>query len=80
MITVTMFVDSHLFGLLKGDFMKRIAEHSVEIQANINDIFAYMSNMEHFGEWFPGVISICSEDPFYGNLSSSLARRLENGE
>lgn len=40
--------------------MRDIAEHSVEIHADLTDIFAYMSNMEHFGEWFPGVIAIRS--------------------
>lgn len=42
--------------------MHLLAEKTVHIQQNVLDVFAYVSNMENFGEWFPGVISIASSN------------------
>lgn len=38
--------------------MNTIAEHSVEINNNIEAVFSYVSDMENFGEWFPEVVKI----------------------
>lgn len=40
--------------------MHLLAEKSVHILRNKLDVFAYLSNLENFGQWFPGVISIKS--------------------
>jgi hypothetical protein len=42
--------------------MHLLAEKTVHIQQNALDVFAYVSNMENFGDWFPGVISIESSN------------------
>jgi hypothetical protein len=42
--------------------MHLLVEKTVHIQQNALDVFAYVSNMENFGEWFPGVISIKSSN------------------
>ncbi len=42
--------------------MSVIAENSVEINSNINNIYAYISNMENYAKWFPDVIAIKSEN------------------
>ena len=42
--------------------MQLLAEESVRIQRSVLDVFTYVSNMERFGEWFPGVIAIASSN------------------
>ena len=42
--------------------MNLISDVKVSINRTNADIFDYVSNMEKFGEWFPGVISITSDD------------------
>ncbi len=42
--------------------MHLLAEKTVHIQRPLVAVFAYVSNMEKFGEWFPGVISIASSN------------------
>lgn len=38
--------------------MHLLAEKTVYLHRPAREVFAYVSNMEKFGEWFPGVISI----------------------
>jgi carbon monoxide dehydrogenase subunit G len=40
--------------------MHLLTEKSAHIQRPALAVFGYVSNMEKFGEWFPGVISIAS--------------------
>lgn len=40
--------------------MIELATASVTIAAPINIVFKYLSNMENYGQWFPGVISMNS--------------------
>lgn len=42
--------------------MRLLVENVVTIGRSVDDVFAYVCNMERFGEWFPGVISITSLD------------------
>lgn len=38
--------------------MTRLTTNTVEIRRNIEDVFSYVSDMEKYGEWFPGVIDV----------------------
>ena len=38
--------------------MHLLVEKTVSIHRPVQAVFGYISNMEQFGEWFPGVISI----------------------
>lgn len=38
--------------------MHLLAEESVNINKPVDAVFDYVTNMERFGEWFPGVLSI----------------------
>ena len=38
--------------------MHLIAEHTIDIGCPVDAAYRYASNLEHFGEWFPGVIAI----------------------
>lgn len=38
--------------------MHLLAEKKVHINRSAQVVFGYVSNMENFGEWFPGVVSI----------------------
>lgn len=40
--------------------MNVIANESTVIQQNAEVVFSYVSDLENFGEWFPGVVSIKS--------------------
>ncbi|MDR7305124.1 SRPBCC family protein [Rhodoferax saidenbachensis] len=40
--------------------MHLLTEKTIHIQQPASVVFGYVSNMERFGEWFPGVISIAS--------------------
>ena len=40
--------------------MHLLTEKTVDIQRPALAVFAYVTNMENFGEWFPGVIAIRS--------------------
>lgn len=42
--------------------MHLLTEKTVHIHQNTLDVFAYVSNLENFEEWFPGVISIESSN------------------
>ena len=42
--------------------MNLISDVKVLINRENTDVFDYVSNMEKFGEWFPGVICITSDD------------------
>ena len=42
--------------------MHLLTEKTVNINRPALAVFGYVSNMEKFGEWFPGVISIASTD------------------
>ena len=44
--------------------MHLLTEKTVHIQRPALAVFEYVSNMEKFGEWFPGVISIASANGF----------------
>lgn len=39
-----------------------LAQGSVEIRRSCHDVFAYVSNLENFSAWFPGVASIRALD------------------
>ena len=38
--------------------MHLLAEHTIDISCPVDAAYRYASNLEHFGEWFPGVIAI----------------------
>lgn len=38
--------------------MHLLAEQSINIKRPVSDVFAYVTNMERFGDWFPGVLAI----------------------
>jgi len=40
--------------------MIELAQTSITIKAPIENIFKYVSNMENYGNWFPGVVDIKS--------------------
>lgn len=40
--------------------MHLLTEKTIHIQQPTSVVFGYVANMEKFGEWFPGVISIAS--------------------
>lgn len=42
--------------------MQPIAHEAIDIDRPIEEVFAFVSNMENFGRWFPGVLSIVSKD------------------
>lgn len=42
--------------------MQLLVEKSVSIHRPVQEVFGYVSSMEQFGEWFPGVLSIKSLD------------------
>jgi hypothetical protein len=42
--------------------MHLLTEKSIRIQRSALEVFEYVSNLETFGEWFPGVIAIDSLD------------------
>lgn len=42
--------------------MHLLAEASIHIQRPALEVFQYVSNMERFGEWFPGVTAIQSSN------------------
>lgn len=42
--------------------MHLLVEKTISVRRPANEVFAYVSNMERFGEWFPGVVSIASSD------------------
>ena len=42
--------------------MHLLVEKTVSVPRSAHEVFAYISNMERFGEWFPGVVSITSSD------------------
>ncbi|CAM2064721.1 SRPBCC family protein [Sulfidibacter corallicola] len=42
--------------------MSLLARQSIEIQCPIAPLFTYVINMEHFGEWFPEVVTIRSHN------------------
>lgn len=42
--------------------MHLLAEESIHIKRPVLDVFTYVANMERFGEWFPGVLSIESSN------------------
>jgi hypothetical protein len=46
--------------VLRG--MHLLAEESVTVARPAAAVFAYVSDMERFGEWFPGVVAIASSD------------------
>jgi len=35
-----------------------LAEESINIKRPVPDVFAYVTDMERFGDWFPGVLAI----------------------
>lgn len=42
--------------------MHLLAEESVRIARPVSTVFDYVKDMERFGEWFPGVLSIVSSN------------------
>ena len=38
--------------------MHLLAEHTTTVACSVEVAYLYASNLEHFGEWFPGVIAI----------------------
>ena len=42
--------------------MKLLAEQSVAVRCDVRTAFDYISNMENFSQWFPGVRSITPAD------------------
>ena len=38
--------------------MHLLAEHTITVACSVEVAYLYASNLEHFGEWFPGVIAI----------------------
>lgn len=42
--------------------MEKIASFEIETSANREDCFKYLSNMENFGSWFPGVLAIVGKN------------------
>ena len=42
--------------------MHPLAEQSVEIACPVAAVYDYATNLEHLGEWFPGVIGVASAD------------------
>jgi hypothetical protein len=38
--------------------MHLLAEHTITAACPVEAAYSYASNLEHFGEWFPGVIAI----------------------
>ncbi len=43
--------------------MKLLTEQTVSIRCDVHTAFAYVSNMENFPQWFPGVRSVVSANP-----------------
>lgn len=42
--------------------MHLLVEKTVTVGRSAHEVFAYVSNMERFSEWFPGVVAITSLD------------------
>lgn len=42
--------------------MRLIASMNLTVDRPIAEVFDYVSDMENFGDWFPGVISVASKD------------------
>lgn len=42
--------------------MHMLVEETISVRRAAHEVFAYVSNMERFGEWFPDVVSITSSD------------------
>jgi carbon monoxide dehydrogenase subunit G len=40
--------------------MRLLAKSEAEIHSPVDEVFAYVSNLENFGAWFPGVVAIQS--------------------
>ena len=47
---------------MSGAGVVLLAQGSVEIRRSRRDVFAYVSNMENFSAWFPGVVSVRAHD------------------
>lgn len=45
----------------QGMTMKLLAQEKIDINANAADVFSFISDLENFGRWFPGVVDIQSE-------------------
>jgi uncharacterized protein YndB with AHSA1/START domain len=43
--------------------VRLLAEQSVSIRRDVTKVFAYVSNMENFSQWFPAVRSIVAANP-----------------
>ncbi|MDP3857084.1 MAG: SRPBCC family protein [Stagnimonas sp.] len=42
--------------------MRLLAERCIDLACPVEQAFLYATNLEHFGEWFPGVLAIRSDD------------------
>ena len=42
--------------------MHTLAEASTRIDSSAREVYRYVADMEQFGEWFPGVLSVTSAD------------------
>jgi len=57
--------------------MIELAKTSGIINVPINDVFRYVSNMENYGHWFPGVVAIKSKnDLMHGTVGKTYAETL----
>ena len=54
--------------------MQLLAEQSVDIACPVAAVYDYATNLEHFGEWFPGVIGVVSKDKQDFYAASRLIR------
>ena len=58
--------------------MNLLAEATIKINKPVSVVFDYVSNMENFSEWFPGVISIESENEYlHGQIGKEYLERVK---
>lgn len=54
-----------------------LAEVTVTVNSPINTFFEYVTNMENYGEWFPGVASIASHNELpHGSIGKTYQEKI----
>ena len=58
--------------------MLLLAEQEILIQRPVAEVFAYATNMENYGQWFPGVVEIVSHNALpHGEIGKQYVETLK---
>ena len=53
-----------------------LAQHTLRIDRSIHDVFDYVSNHEHYADWFPGVLSVTSDSAPQGTIGKTYFEKI----